>query len=372
MAGERKEPGFGAPGTGSPDDGATDPQDDFLNLIPERLTPRKRAAAPEPDREPEPDDLEDDEELPMTAPPAAARPRAEPDEDYDVGDEDEKSTGGSRGVMAAVVVGAVAAGIAGWYLFMRDEPQQVASTTPVIAADSSPYKVRPADPGGMQVPDTDKMVYDRLGQNSGAGVEENLLPEPEQPVAPPQGDPALAEDGGLPPLEEEPVAATPAPQPVPAPAPVAQPAPAPAPAPVPVEPPPQVAAATPAPAPAPRPAPAPAPQPAAQASAQQQAALPPATEPVAPRAAAAPTGGGSQMVQLAALRDEAGARTAWSRLQGNNGDLLGNLTLDIQRADLGDKGIFYRVRAKGLASAEEAKALCEKLKARDVGCIPVR
>lgn len=78
------------------------------------------------------------------------------------------------------------------------------------------------------------------------------------------------------------------------------------------------------------------------------------------------------MIQLAALRDQAGAEAAWKQIQAANSDLLGNLSLDVQRADLGDKGIFYRVRAKGLASADEAKALCEKLKERGQGCLVVR
>ncbi|WP_343870251.1 SPOR domain-containing protein, partial [Caenispirillum bisanense] len=63
---------------------------------------------------------------------------------------------------------------------------------------------------------------------------------------------------------------------------------------------------------------------------------------------------------------------AWNQAVNANRDLLGNLSLDIQRADLGDKGVFYRVRAKGLRSADEAKGLCDKLAARKVGCIVVR
>lgn len=372
---ERKEPGLGAPKSGS---GADDSDDDFLNLIPDRLTlrsaPEDRDAEPDPDPEPrferqpafhaEPA-LGDDDDDAFDPPPAAAAPRsrlgpagaaADEDDDDDY-EEPEERSGGSRGVMAAVVVGAVAAGIAGWYLFLRDEPVETAAQAPVIAADNQPYKVRPADPGGMQVPNTDKMVYDRLGQNTQQeGGVENLLAQPPAPSAPPPPSEPVAEPVPSPlaeqpqavepePLPEQQVAATPAPQPVPAPAP--QP-PA-------VQPP----AASPAPAPAPKPTQQP-----------QVAAVPPAPAP-AP-AAPAPAGGGSQMVQLAALKDEASARTAWNQAVASNKDLLGNLTLDIQRADLGAKGVFYRVRAKGLRSAEEAKALCDKLAARKVSCLVVR
>ncbi|EKV31412.1 hypothetical protein C882_3785 [Caenispirillum salinarum AK4] len=372
MAGDRKEPGLGKP---NPDKDAdkTNAQDDFLDLIPERLSPRGRPAEP-------------DDAPPLSAEPAGAEhePRAEDlrgpyaDDDMDdiQDDEDEGRSGGSKGVMAAVVIGAVAAGIAGWYLFLREEPQQVAATTPVITADEQPYKVKPADPGGMDVPDTDKMVYDRLGQNSDGGQVENLLPEPESPTAPPV--PADA-GGSLEPLPEAEVAATPDPEPVdPAPADTAA-APEPAPE---REPAPTQAAEAPAAAPSqptPTTKPAAPEQPTQQAASetapsqpepQQQAATP---APVAPRSAAsAPSGGGDRMVQLAALRDQAGAEAAWKKIQGANPDLLGNLSLDVERTDQGERGIFFRVRAKGLASADEAKALCEKLEARDQACLVVR
>ncbi|SOE01133.1 SPOR domain-containing protein [Caenispirillum bisanense] len=365
---ERKEPGLGAPRSGSGSDGTDD--DDFLNLIPDRLAPRATQADPADPA----DDFGPEDEFDPPPAPASAAPRARlsagpavdddvEDEPEDYDDEPESRSGGSRGVMIAVVVGAVAAGIAGWYLFLKPEPEQTVAQTPVIAADGQPYKVRPADPGGMQVPNTDKMVYDRLGQNSQAeGGVENLLAQPAAPTAPPPpSEPVAEEQPAEPaPVPEQQVATAPTPQPVPTPpAPVvtapAQPTPAPqAQAP---------AAPAPTPAPAPKPAPAPAPQP-------QVAAVTPAPAP-AP-VAAAPAGGGSMMVQLAALKDEASARAAWNQAVAANKDLLGNLNMDIQRADLGAKGVFYRVRAKGLASAAEAKALCDKLAARKVGCIVVR
>lgn len=393
---ERKEPGLGTPKSGSGSDDA----DDFLNLIPDRLAPRAGRGEDgdafghvtddnerdhvEPIMGPAPsrlrlDDDEADPQPTRTRLSAAADhdDGGEPEDDEDYDDEPESRSNGSRGVMIAVVAGAIVAGVAGWYLFLRgDDPQEVAGVqAPVIAADSEPYKVRPADPGGMQVPNTDKMVYDRLGQNTQGGGVENLLAQPPAPTAPPPpagpGDVYPGETLTGEPMPEQDVAVAPTPQPLPgvaaAPAPSAPvvqppqtltppPAAQPAPAPVAAAPAPRPAAPTPAPAPAPAP---------------QVAALPPAAAPSAP-AVTAPVGGGAMMVQLAALKDEASARQAWSKAVAANGDLLGNLSLDIQRADLGDKGVFYRVRAKGLRTADEAKGLCEKLAARKVGCIVVR
>ena len=48
------------------------------------------------------------------------------------------------------------------------------------------------------------------------------------------------------------------------------------------------------------------------------------------------------------------------------------LVENVQRADLGAKGVFYRVRAGPLADRTAADELCVALKARDVGCLVVR
>jgi hypothetical protein len=55
-------------------------------------------------------------------------------------------------------------------------------------------------------------------------------------------------------------------------------------------------------------------------------------------------------------------------LQGKHASLLGGLSADIQRADLGDKGIYYRLRA-GYMGKTDAAELCAKLKAQGQGCL---
>ena len=53
---------------------------------------------------------------------------------------------------------------------------------PVVAAEEGPDKLRPEDPGGMEVPDQDKLVYDRItGEEVAEGLEQ-LLPPPEEPL----------------------------------------------------------------------------------------------------------------------------------------------------------------------------------------------
>jgi cell division septation protein DedD len=77
-------------------------------------------------------------------------------------------------------------------------------------------------------------------------------------------------------------------------------------------------------------------------------------------------------VQLGALRSDAAARGAWSRLQKQHGDLLGSLALSIDRKDLGGgKGVYYRMQAGPLASEADARGLCSRLKQRHVDCLIV-
>ncbi|MEW6089536.1 SPOR domain-containing protein [Parvibaculum sp.] len=96
-----------------------------------------------------------------------------------------------------------------------------------------------------------------------------------------------------------------------------------------------------------------------------------AAKPAAPAAsvAATPASGGAFVVQIMALREEAEVRGAWAALQKKHGSILGGHALDIERADLGDKGIFYRVRAAGFETRAAAISACEKLKAAGQDCM---
>ena len=67
---------------------------------------------------------------------------------------------------------------------------------PLIRADTRPMKVKPAEPGGMPIPDRDMLIY---GQNR--PMVEHLLPPPEQPMAlpappPPAANPAAPAPAG--------------------------------------------------------------------------------------------------------------------------------------------------------------------------------
>jgi cell division septation protein DedD len=191
------------------------------------------------------------------------------------------------------------------------EPDKV----PLLRADGEPVKVKPDKAGGMDIPDKDNPIY---SMKPGAPPVERLLPPPEAPVPRPTA-PAAAQ------------AAVP-------PAPVQAPAPASAAKPAPLLTPDQVAAL----------------------------AKPPAKA-ADPAAKPAATGEGMR-IQLASLRTPEAARDEWTRLKHANADLLGKLTANAVRADLGERGIYYRVEAGPLGDKAAAVRLCNALKDRGLEC----
>lgn len=126
-----------------------------------------------------------------------------------------------------------------------------------------------------------------------------------------------------------------------------------------------------------KPAPLPVASPAAvQSSPRTAASVPVAPQPVAarqppadpPAATESPDARGPWRVQVAAGRTEEEARFRWSRLMGTHADLLDAAELFIFKADLGDKGVFYRVQIGGFDTRPPAVKFCEQLKARKVEC----
>ena len=112
--------------------------------------------------------------------------------------------------------------------------------------------------------------------------------------------------------------------------------------------------------------------PAAQTAAQEPAAAAPEPEKTAaaePAKAAAAASGGAYVVQIMALREEAGAKAAWAALQERHPSILGGHALDIEKADLGDKGVFYRVRAAGFETKAAAQSACSSLKSAGQDCL---
>ncbi|CAA7616989.1 SPOR domain-containing protein [Magnetospirillum sp. SS-4] len=225
---------------------------------------------------------------------------------------------------------------------------------PVIKADDRPIKVRPDDRGGMQVPNQDKLVYERMEQGGEAEPKvERLLPQAEVPKAPPRPAPVVEAPQRptqpLPPKPGEP----PPPKAAPAPKVAAQSMETPPPAP------PAVAASA-------------KPNPADQVitPAQVASAPPPPPVPAAPSPAKTATFG-DYAVQLGAVRAQDLAEKEWLRIQKGNADLLGNLKPDIVKVELEGKGTYWRIRGVPLTE-QAARQICAEMALRNQGCILVR
>ncbi|MBP7066068.1 SPOR domain-containing protein [Ferrovibrio sp.] len=259
---------------------------------------------------------------------------------------DAAAGGAKRMITAGIALGAVAAfGIGIWFAYDQGVKRGASGAPPLVRADQGPAKVAPENPGGMQVPNQDKQIYERLGNTTGnTGPQtEKLLPPPERPVASTTAPVVTPAPAGTMPAAGASVTIPTRPAnavPNQAPAPTATQAPAGTPA-APAR---QAAAPSPAPAAAPRPAATP-----------------------APAAATA----GSARVQLASLPEQAQAQSTWAALQKKFPGDLGGLTANYDRVDIPGKGVFFRVQAGPLRDRAAAQALCEKLSAQKQGCIVV-
>jgi hypothetical protein len=83
----------------------------------------------------------------------------------------------------------------------------------------------------------------------------------------------------------------------------------------------------------------------------------------------APGSGGSYVVQVSSQRSEADAQASYRALQGKFPSVLGSRAPLIKRADLGDKGVYYRAMVGPFGSSEEAAQVCGNLKTAGGQCV---
>ncbi|MBE7211591.1 MAG: SPOR domain-containing protein [Gluconacetobacter diazotrophicus] len=243
--------------------------------------------------------------------------------------------GTKRLVVTAGGLGAVLVAVVGGWTLLGHRPHGI----PVIEPPPGPIRVRPVDPGGMQLSGVS------VASNAGDGTQ-TLAPPPEQAhperlraeleAAQKERDAATATTGAT-----NAAAGT--------------------------EVPPSRSAAT---APEPRSEPAPAaPTPAPATPSLPTTATPPATiAPPPPRATEReePAGGGHG-VQLAALDSEAAAKTEWARLSRSAPDLFARREPVIVPVEKDGKR-FFRLRTGGFDSVAEATRFCGALRAKNIAC----
>lgn len=219
--------------------------------------------------------------------------------------------------LAAIAGGVAVIGVLafGGYALLNRAPH----TVPVIEADSRPLRVRPDNPGGMQIAGADEQI---MG-GAGAGPGDAMAPPPETPqVGALQAQIQAAKQPIVPP-------------------------------PPPVQP---VALAVPAPA-----------APPAVTGPRAMAVAPPVSAPPVSARGAAAAPAGHMEVQLAAMTSEPAARAEWQRLSKRVPDLLGGRQPALQQAERDGKPI-WRLRTGGFADTAEATAFCGQMRAKGLGC----
>jgi hypothetical protein len=309
--------------------------------------------------------------------------------------EPRKQRGGMMTVAAILALAVV--GTAGAYGYKTYLGSPRSGEPPVIKADNSPTKIVPAPTdGSAKLPDrmaagdgTEKIVpreeapvdvnskaagprvvFPALNQNANpppvASVSPSTVPPPSAGPAPNNGTMPNSEPRKVKTLSVKGDQGDGAPQAVPSPAAAAKPP----------------AAAPKAAAPAtPRNPPT-----SANASANQPLSLSPQAGPQdtpAPSqrmASTTPTqiapassgGGGGYLVQVSSQRSESDAQASYRALQGKFPGVFGSRSPVIKRADLGDKGVYYRAMVGPFGSPDEAAQFCGSLKNAGGQCVVQR
>jgi hypothetical protein len=75
-------------------------------------------------------------------------------------------------------------------------------------------------------------------------------------------------------------------------------------------------------------------------------------------------------VHLASYREHANLVAGWSNLQAEAPEALGDLQARVSEVDLGERGVFLRLKAGPLDSPAAARALCAQLDSAGHWCAP--
>ena len=250
-------------------------------------------------------------------------------------------------ILIGVSIGVVLAIGVGWLTFGKYVSVYYGADSgelPIIRADSSVDGMKPETPGGMEVPNRDKLVYERLRQTDSELPVERLLPAVEKPVTPqeqkvekqedPIGElaaniiaeetvPAAAvvyEEDGTPVevmFKETPVAQKPS------------------------------------------------------VSEEKKPVEKTAEKPIEKKSVEPVKQEISYAVQLVSTRSESAAESEWKRLSKKFKDIIADQPYSISKTVV-PSGTFYRLRVGRFEKNEEAKALCEKLKQKKQECFVVK
>ena len=262
-----------------------------------------------------------------------------------------------------------------WYAYSWGTGQMASEELPVVRAQPMPDKVRPEQPGGMEVPHQGIAVLNEGGEGaggtpgqSGGQTAERLLPRPETPAPPePLPQPEATAQETFPETPEAPLVAdgsdadiTEAPE-------LAEDIPA-----IPDGETTELAESG-----VMKPVPKPAQgdqiarlleqQPLETANGGSAIPEPPAATQTAPTQTAAVTAG-AVVLQLSSVKSEAAAAQEWQRLKAAHPGLLGDRPLTLETAQVSGT-TYYRVQTGPFPSRSAAAEVCSQLKARNQDCL---
>ncbi|WP_339741668.1 SPOR domain-containing protein [uncultured Maricaulis sp.] len=276
-------------------------------------------------------DQDDDARLGAYAPPT--------DEFATFDARDEDSRRGPLLLAAAFAVFVLFLGVV-WSAYNQGLRESGRDGAPRLLANSEPYRERPLDPGGVQTPDTDIEVYDRLSGEDHTNQAVTTRPGPEEPL-----------DESRPALRIETVTAD---QTGVQDAPDANPAPDVTPRQAPERPEPERAQPQPAEPEAPAPVPARDPEPA----------------PAASRIAVNTSG--EWVVQIASFRSRNDAEAAWLAFRTRFSSIAAGVAPDVVEVDIPNRGIYYRLRIAAFTSRDSAVDYCGRLQEGGQDCLVAR
>ncbi len=244
-------------------------------------------------------------------------------------------------IALGIFIGVLVIVLGGFLIFGTSDNESDEVIT--INATAEPVKVKPEQPGGMAIPDQDKMVYNRIRTNTVDTKVENLFPEPEQPVMPniltveknaPTAE-FISMDEVKPynpltektqPVNEASVASKKVEQ-----VPLAK------------------ADETP-----------------------KTVAKTPVKTTTSVQSKTNATSKGIWTAQLMSSSNKATVEQAWPKILAKHKALLSDMSHKIVKAEIAGKGTFYRLQIGNFKTRDMANALCKKLKAQKQDCIPAK
>jgi len=225
-------------------------------------------------------------------------------------------------IIAAVV--ALLGGLILYYAFRDGQPSGPVSQIPVVDAGSIPLREKPDTPGGYQVPNQDKQIYETITPGGTEPRGEHLLEAPEEPLTPPTIVMKEETEEGTPTIEQAAQEATSAPQ-------------------------------------------------KEKVTIHEKDAIDiPQLKPSAARSHVekVPTSSnGKFKAQLASLPSEAAAKKEMKHLQKRYAKDLKGLKMSITPVSLGKKGTFYRLYVGPFKTRAETKGFCQRLNAKGGRCL---